>query len=57
MKVLESQLAEARRRSERAEDELLEAIREAKGLRERIAELETPPATTEPPLPHANGAS
>jgi chromosome segregation ATPase len=49
--VLESQLAEARRRAERAEDELLAAVREMKELRERIVELESPAAPAE------NGAS
>ncbi len=43
IEVLESQLAEARRRGERAEDELMAAMKEAKALRARIEELESPP--------------
>ncbi len=43
-RVLESQLADARRRAERAEEELLEIAQQAKALRERIAGLEAPPA-------------
>ncbi len=43
IKALEGQLADARRRSERAEDELLESMQQVKALRERIEELESPP--------------